>query len=177
MGPKGQPTARSIDYNGAVRAGRRPLLFEDCASPGRRLRHRFEGLQGEPLVRCEVTDTGAGGIRIGETTLRRTRRQDRNEVTDCHIHDIGSFSAGVAIWVGHSAKNRSAQPHPRHVLFGVFDHLSWGYGPSGAQENISRTRARHRRSMADGGKCNSGHQQVPIRNNVFHDIWSSTYGG
>ena len=50
----------------------------------------------------EGEDIGAGGIRIGETTLRKEEADKtlRNAVTDNHIHDIGvAFPAGVAVWV------------------------------------------------------------------------------
>jgi parallel beta-helix repeat protein len=144
------------------------------------------GCKDNRIVRCEVTDIGAGGIRIGETSLRKDEadKTTGNEVTDCHIHDLGiCFPAGVAIWVGHSSKNTFAHNHIHDTYYSGFSiGWSWGYGPSGAQENVIEYNDVHhigRGMLADmGGIYTLGTcTGTVIRNNVFHDVWSSTYGG
>jgi hypothetical protein len=144
------------------------------------------GCRQNRIVGNEITDTGAGGLRLGETVLRREAADQtrENEVTDNEIHRIGLvYPAGVAIWVGHSGKNRLAHNHLHHTYYSGFSiGWSWGYGPSGAGENlIEQNRVHHigQGMLADmGGIYTLGTAKgTVIRNNVFHDVWSSTYGG
>lgn len=144
------------------------------------------GCRENRIDRCEVTDIGAGGIKIGETSIRKDEadRTGSNEVTDTHVHDIGvCFPAGVGIWVGHSSKNHLAHNHIHDTYYSAFSiGWSWGYGPSGAQENVIEHNYVHhigRGMLADmGGIYTLGTcTGTAIRNNVFHDVWSSTYGG
>lgn len=190
IGPKGYSDSQAaIDYTGAVQAqGAVGCSFVDCAVShvGGYGIDFAKGCKENKIVRCEVTDTGAGGIRIGETALRKDEADKTvgNVVTDNHIHDIGIvFPAGVAIWVGHSAKNVLAHNHIHDTYYSAFSiGWSWGYGPSGAQENVIEQNLVHdigRSMLADmGGVYTLGTcTGTVIRNNVFHDIWSSTYGG
>lgn len=190
MGPKGYSDGQAaIDYHGAVRAQNAVgCAFLDCvvSHVGGYGLELEKGCKENQVVRCEVTDTGAGGIRIGETALRKEEADKTlgNVVTDNHVHDIGLvFPAGVAIWVGHSAKNQLAHNHIHDTYYSAFSiGWSWGYGPSGAQENVIEQNLVHdigRGMLADmGGVYTLGTcTGTVIRNNVFHDIWSSTYGG
>jgi hypothetical protein len=190
IGPKGYSDSQAaIDYPGAVRAeGAVGCEFDRCvvSHVGGYGIELGRGCRENRIVRCEVTDIGAGGIRIGETRLRKEAADQTlgNLVTDSHIHDIGSvFPAGVAVWVGHSSKNRFAHNHIHDTYYSAFSiGWSWGYGPSGAQENVIEQNYVHhigRRMLADmGGVYTLGTcSGTLIRNNVFHDVWSSTYGG
>jgi hypothetical protein len=190
MGPKGySDTQAAVEYNGAVRAtGAVGCSFTDCvvSHVGGYGIDFAKGCKENEVVRCDVTDTGAGGIRIGETSIRKddVDKTVGNIVTDNHIHDIGNvFPAGVAVWVGHSAKNQLAHNHIHDTYYSAFSiGWSWGYGPSGAQENVIEQNLVHdigRNMLADmGGVYTLGTcTGTVIRNNVFHDIWSSTYGG
>jgi hypothetical protein len=190
IGPKGYSDSQAaIDYAGAVLA----YAAVDCSLENCTVSHVggygidfTKGCKNNRIVRCEVTDVGAGGIRIGETALRKEEADKTlgNVVTDNHIHDIGIvFPAGVAIWVGHSGKNLLAHNHIHDTYYSAFSiGWSWGYGPSGAQENVIEQNLVHdigRSMLADmGGVYTLGTcTGTVIRNNVFHDIWSSTYGG
>jgi hypothetical protein len=144
------------------------------------------GCRENRIVRCEIVDAGAGGIKIGETALRQAPddRTAQNEITDNHIHDLGHvFPAGVAVWVGHSSRNRLAHNHIHDTYYSGFSvGWSWGYGPSGAQDNLIEYNLVHdigRGMLADmGGIYTLGTcTGTVIRNNVFHDVRSSTYGG
>ncbi len=190
IGPKGYSDGQAaIDYPGAVFAqGAVGCSFEDCAVShvGGYGLDLSKGCKDNRIVRCEVTDIGAGGIRIGETAMHKEDAEKTlgNVVCDCHIHDIGIvFPAGVAVWVGHSAKNLLAHNHIHDTYYSAFSiGWSWGYGPSGAQENVIEYNLVHdigRSMLADmGGVYTLGTcTGTVIRNNVFHDIWSSTYGG
>jgi parallel beta-helix repeat protein len=190
IGPKGfSDSQAAIDYPGAVYAqGAVGCSFEDCvvSHVGGYGIDLSKGCKENRIVRCEVTDIGAGGIRIGETSIRKddVDKTLGNVVADSHIHDIGIvFPAGVAVWVGHSAKNQLAHNHIHDTYYSAFSiGWSWGYGPSGAQENVIEQNLVHdigRNMLADmGGVYTLGTcTGTVIRNNVFHDIWSSTYGG
>ncbi len=190
MGPKGYADSQAaIDYHGAVCAqGAVGCTFEDCvvSHVGGYGIDLGKACRENRIVRCEVTDTGAGGIRIGETALRKDEadRTLGNVVTDSHVHDLGTvFPAGVAVWVGHSARNLLAHNHVHDTYYSAFSiGWSWGYGPSGAQENVIEQNLVHdigRGMLADmGGVYTLGAcTGTAIRNNVFHDIRSSTYGG
>jgi parallel beta-helix repeat protein len=190
IGPKGfSDSQAAIDFPGAVWAqGAVGCSLENCAVShvGGYAIDFGRGCKDNRIVRCEVTDIGAGGIRIGETSLRKDEadKTTGNEVTDCHIHDLGiCFPAGVAIWVGHSSKNTFAHNHIHDTYYSGFSiGWSWGYGPSGAQENVIEYNDVHhigRGMLADmGGIYTLGTcTGTVIRNNVFHDVWSSTYGG
>jgi hypothetical protein len=145
-----------------------------------------KGCRDVHIVGCEIVDAGAGGIKIGETALRKEEidRTTGNVVTDNHIHDLGLvYPAGVGIWVGHSSRNTFAHNHIHDTYYSGFSiGWSWGYGPSGAQDNLIEGNDVHhlgRGMLADmGGVYTLGTcTGTVIRNNVFHDIWSSTYGG
>jgi hypothetical protein len=190
IGPKGYSDSQAaIDYPGAVWArGAVSCAFERCvvSHVGGYGIDLSRGCRENRIVRCEVADTGAGGIRIGETALRKEEADKTlgNVVTDNHVHDLGVvFPAGVAIWVGHSAKNLLAHNHIHDTYYSGFSiGWSWGYGPSGAQENVIEYNDVHhigRGMLADmGGIYTLGTcTGTVIRNNVFHDVWSSTYGG
>jgi len=190
IGPKGfSDSQAAIEFPGAVWAqGAVGCAFERCvvSHVGGYGIDFGRGCRENRIVRCEVVDIGAGGIRIGETTLRKEDKDKTlgNVVTDSHIHDLGVvFPAGVAIWVGHSAKNVFAHNHIHDTYYSGFSiGWSWGYGPSGAQENVIEYNLVHhigRGMLADmGGIYTLGTcTGTVIRNNVFHDVWSSTYGG
>lgn len=51
------------------------------------------------MVRCEVSDTGAGGVKIWHRCTRTT-------ISDCHIHDGGHvYESGAGILIGRSSGN------------------------------------------------------------------------
>jgi hypothetical protein len=190
IGPKGYSDSQAaIDYPGAVWAqGAVGCALERCtvSHVGGYAIEFGRGCRENRIVKCEITDIGAGGIKIGETSLRKDEadKTHSNVVTDNHIHDIGvAFPAGVAIWVGHSSKNHLAHNHIHDTYYSGFSiGWSWGYGPSGAQENVIEYNYVHdigRGMLADmGGIYTLGTcTGTVIRNNVFHDVWSSTYGG
>ncbi|HLF91942.1 MAG TPA: right-handed parallel beta-helix repeat-containing protein [Planctomycetota bacterium] len=190
MGPKGYTDVQAaFDIPGAVWGERtESVTLEDCtvAHVGGYGIEFAKGCKGVRIVGCEIVDAGAGGIKIGETSLRKEEADKTagNVVTDNHVHDLGHvYPAGVGIWVGHSSRNTLAHNHVHDAYYSGFSiGWSWGYGPSGAQENlIEQNHVHHigRGMLADmGGIYTLGTcTGTVIRNNVFHDVWSSTYGG
>jgi hypothetical protein len=145
-----------------------------------------EGCQGIRIVGNEIGDLGAGGIKVGETALRKEeeRKTLGNTFTDNEIHDGGLiFHSACGIWVAHSAKNRFAHNHIHHFYYSGFSiGWSWGYGESGAYENVVEFNDVHdlgQRYLNDmGGVYTLGVSPgTVIRNNIFRDILSDGYGG
>lgn len=144
------------------------------------------GCRENRIVGNEMADLGAGGMRIGEPRLRQepADRTEKNVVTDNHIHDIGNvYPAGVGVWVGQSGGNLLAHNHIHDTYYSGFSlGWSWGYAPTAVKDNIVEYNLVHhigRGMLADmGGIYTLGVSPgTAIRNNVFHDIESSTYGG
>src|SRR5260221_8232406 len=75
--------------------GSREVLIEDCTFEhiGDYALELGRGCQSNLVRRCEISDLGAGGIRLGETAIReRVVEQARaNEISECRIHDGGKM--------------------------------------------------------------------------------------
>ena len=77
------------------------------------------GCQSNRIARCEFSDLGAGGVKIGETQIPTTAANltAENEITDCEIHDGGKvFPSAIGIWIGQSPSNRIAHNHVHDFL-------------------------------------------------------------
>jgi len=139
------------------------------------------------LIRAnEITDVGAGGIKIGEPAIREAEAEQTgdNKVTDNHIHEIGIvYPAAVGVWVGQSGGNTISHNHIHDTNYtGISVGWTWGYGPTNAHSNIIEYNHVHdigRGILSDmGGIYTLGRQPgTIIRNNLFHDITSYGYGG
>ena len=61
------------------------------------------GAKQNRVVECRLHDLGAGGVRLGETSLPDNPQEqaERNEVYNCFIHDGGRvFHGGHGVWLG-----------------------------------------------------------------------------
>ena len=174
--------------------GLRDCVFEDCtfSNLGNYGLELARGCQSNRVVRCEFSDLGAGGVKLGETRMRdQDAEQTRaNEIGGCHIHDGGKlFASAVGIWIGQSAGN-----HLTHNLIhdfyytGISIGWTWGYGRSLATNNVVELNHVHHigiKSDGDGpilsdmgGIYTLGKQPgAVIRNNLWHDIAGIRYGG
>ncbi len=134
----------------------------------------------------ELFDLGAGGIKIGEMQNRAEEPLKTGEitVTDNRLYDGGRvYPSGVGVWVGHSGKNTFAHNHIHHFYYSGFSvGWSWGYKPTGAHDNLFEHNLVH--DLGQGVLCDMGgiytlgvSPGTVIRHNVFHDIYSHTYGG
>lgn len=141
------------------------------------------------LDHCTITDLGAGGVKVGETTLPASPNHltARNTITDCTISDGGHLHhQAVGVWIGQSSANTLA-----HCLISDFDYTgisigwTWGYGPSAADHNtvewneIRNLGARPGNAeppLGDmGGIYTLGTQPgTTIHHNFFHDIAGHT---
>lgn len=145
-----------------------------------------QGCKFNQIAGNEMSDLGAGGVKIGERA-RRTEANlitRHNLVTDNRIHHIGIiYPAAVGVWVGQSDHNTIAHNHIHHTYYtGISVGWTWGYAPTGAHHNIIEFNHVHdigQGILSDmGGIYTLGTQPgTVIRNNIFHDIYSHTYGG
>jgi parallel beta-helix repeat protein len=148
--------------------------------------------QQNRIIRCELSDLGAGGIKIGETLLRDRQEEQSfgNEVTDCHIEDGGRvFHSAVGIWIGQSYSNRLAHNLIKNFYYsGISIGWTWGYGKTLAAGNVvERNHVHQIGKLSDGdgpilsdmgGVYTVGIQPgTVIRHNYFHDIAARRYGG
>ena len=134
----------------------------------------------------EMTDLGAGGVKIGEPRDREKHAEQTygNTVSDNHIHDIGAvYPAACGIIIFRSGKNTISHNHIHDTYYtGISNGWSWGYADTNTRENIIEYNHVHdigRGMLSDmGGNYNLGVQPgTVIRNNLFHDITSYGYGG
>lgn len=145
-----------------------------------------QGCKFNRIVGNEMSDLGAGGVKIGEGA-RRTEDPlitQHNLVTNNRIHHIGIiYPAAVGVWVGQSDHNTIAHNHIHHTYYtGISVGWTWGYAPTGAHHNIIEFNHVHdigQGILSDmGGIYTLGTQPgTVIRNNIFHDIQSFSYGG
>ena len=172
-----------------VRAvGARNCRFDKCriAHTGGYALWFRNGCKDNKIEHCEMTDLGAGGVRLGECELPKEpeKQAERNEVLHCRIYDGGHvYKAGIGVWIGKSSYNRIAHCAIHDFFYsGVSVGWSWGYQPSSAHHNLIEFNHIHhlgKRELADmGGIYHLG--QAPgtaLRNNLIHDVYSHSYGG
>jgi hypothetical protein len=183
------PVQAAVTSPGLVHAaGYRNGAFEDGAfcrtgSYGLEL---AAGCSKVAVAGNELFDLGAGGIKIGEMQNRQEEPLKTGEmtVTDNRIYDGGRvYPSGVGVWVGHSGKNVFAHNHIHHLYYSGFSvGWSWGYNPTGCFDNLFENNLVH--DLGQGVLCDMGGiytlgvmPGTLIRNNIFHDVYSHTYGG
>ncbi|HWX20289.1 MAG TPA: right-handed parallel beta-helix repeat-containing protein [Candidatus Binatia bacterium] len=150
------------------------------------------GCVSNRLSRCDFSDLGAGGLKLGETAIRsqpfdQTRA---NEISDCHFHDGGKmFASAVAIWLGQSPDNRILHNLIEDFYYtGISIGWTWGYGTALASNNlVAFNHVRHigKKSDGDGPILSDmggiytlgGQPGTRIINNLWHDIAGLRYGG
>ena len=146
------------------------------------------GCKKNRMSYCDLTDLGAGGIKIGEPEIRPLEADiaSDNVVSDCHIHDIGIvYPAAVGVWIGQSHGNRIEHNEINDTNYtGISIGWTWGYGPTNARDNLVEYNNVHdiaRGMLGDLGGiyCLGMQPGTMIRNNIFHDIqcYEHSYGG
>jgi len=140
------------------------------------------------LRHCTITDLGAGGVKLGETTIREGELLARdNVVEDCIISDGGKIHRqAIGVWIGQSPGNRLS-----HNLISDLDYSgisigwTWGYGPSAAIGNVVEFNEVRNLGVRKGnvepplgdmagiytlGTQSDGTRATTIHHNYFHDI-------
>lgn len=129
---------------------------------------------------CEIADTGAGGVRIGEPGIQRqeNRRTARNTVYSCYIHGGGHVYPGaIGVWIGQSPSNTiSHNEICDHQYSGISIGWTWGYTDSDTAGTI--TEYNHIHHLGQGILTDMGaiynlgaSPGSRIANNHIHDVW------
>jgi hypothetical protein len=200
VSPPPQPEAggfaqAAIGVPGAVWGeGVRECVFEHCAflHLGDYAMELARGCQSNRISKCEFSDLGAGGVKIGETSIRDKSSDTTrsNTIEDCHVHDGGKlFPSAIGIWIGQSADNRITHNLIHDFYYtGISVGWTWGYGAALATNNLVAFNHVHHigiKSNGDGpilsdmgGIYTLGRQPgTVIVNNLWHDIAAVRYGG
>ncbi len=137
------------------------------------------------IAASEMTDLGAGGVKIGDTDVPKndTLGTEGNVVEDNHIHDIGIvYPAAVGVWIGQSAHNTIGHNEIDHTFYsGISAGWTWGYGPTAARDNLIEFNLIHdigRGMLSDMGCIYTlGMQPGTVeRGNVCHDVGRNPHG-
>lgn len=144
------------------------------------------GSKRDRIVDNEMTDAGAGGVKIGDPKGPRYEEEATSEnlVSDNHIHDIGIvYPAAVGVWIGESSDNVISHNEINDTYYtGISVGWTWGYGHTAAHGNVVTFNSIHDigRGLLNDLGCiyTLGVQPGTLeRNNVCHDVSRYEYGG
>ena len=184
-------TQAAYDIPAAIElAGARNCSIQKCvfAHLGQYAVEVHKGSKGNQIVGNEMTDLGAGGVKVGDPQIPNDEEQATSGtvVRENHIHNIGIvYPAAVGVWIAQSSGNTVAHNEIADTFYTAISvGWTWGYGPTAARDNVIEFNNLHdigRGMLSDMGCIYTlGIQPGTVeRNNLCHDVTRDErgYGG